>query len=84
MTNKGSYLSIIIFLTSSSLSPSKIIKKMKTFQEVFPPDSKMYFSTNKRGMKATNIKGETPITGHEKLNSNPLKMERNNNFFILF
>ncbi|MBT7619867.1 MAG: hypothetical protein HN594_02215, partial [Flavobacteriales bacterium] len=42
-----------------------------------------YFSTKKSGMNATNIKGKTPIPGHEKLNNNPLKIERNNNFFIL-
>ena len=68
-----------------TLKIKKVIKEYpKTFQEVLPPDSEMYFSNNKRGMKATNIKGKTPISGHEKLNSSPLKMERNNNFFILF
>ena len=56
---------------------------MKTFQEVLPRETKMYFSTNKRGVNAINIKGKTPIPGHEKLNNNPLKIERNNNFFIL-
>ena len=43
----------------------------------------MYFSNNKSGMNATNIKGKSPIPGHEKLNNNPLKIEKNNNFFIL-
>ncbi len=67
------------------LKIKKVIKEYpKIVQEDFPPKSEMYFSTNKRGMKATNIKGKTPISGHEKLNSSPLKMERNNNFFILF
>jgi len=67
------------------LKIKKVIKEYpKNFQEVLPPDSEMYFSTNKRGMNATNIKGGNPISGHEKLNSSPLKMERNNNFFILF
>jgi hypothetical protein len=63
----------------------KAIKEYpKTFQEALPKESEIYFSTNKRGINATNIKGKTPISGHEKLNSSPLKMERNNNFFILF
>jgi len=67
------------------LKIKKVIKEYpNTFQEAFSPESEMYFSTNKRGMKATNIKGKTPISGHEKLNSRPLKMERDNNFFILF
>ena len=56
----------------------------KTFQEALPKESEIYFSTNKRGINATNIKGENPISGHEKLNNNPLEIERNNNFFILF
>ena len=67
------------------LKIKKVIKEYpKTFQEVFSLNSEMYFSTNKRGMNATNIKGKYPISGHDKLNSNPLKIERNNNFFILF
>ena len=67
------------------LKMKKVMKEYpKTFQEVLPPDFEMYFSTNKRGINATNIKGKIPIAGHEKLNNNPLKMERNNNFFILF
>ena len=74
-------------ISSYNIKIKKVIKEYpKTFQEVFPPESKIYFSNNKREMNAINIKGGKPITGHEKLNNNPLKIESSNknNIFKIF
>jgi hypothetical protein len=49
----------------------------KTFQEVFFPLSEISLSKINRGIKAKNISGNTPISGQEKANINPLKTERN-------